>query len=175
MLWGCLPRQPRGAAKKSAPAQIQQEPGLPRSVETAHPRIRWQLIQPGGGLWRQLDVQAERGTADASAQSGVLQDTHGTLYSRNVPRALFRAPVVEARKDNQTLVAPRGARITSISPVGIEIVANRVTWRADLDRVVAEGNVRFEQRDPRTHHLIAWGGPFDRVTFKTDLERLTIP
>jgi len=173
-LCGCFPRTPR-TGRGSVPKQPTSRVILPERVEARRPRIWWQQARPNGDLWRQMDVEADRGTVDPDAESGTLHNARGTLYSRNVPRARFEAPVVVARKDRRTVIAPAGARITSIAPPGISVVADRVTWRASLSRIVAEGNVRFVHQPPGAPRPVAWGGPFDRVTVNTDLERLTIP
>lgn len=170
---GCIRkpvRKPASAEKDRGASVV-----LPGRVRTTGPRIRWQQARPGGGLTRQIDVTAALGTVDPQNESGVMVKASGVLYVRNEPRARFEAPVVEAYRDRNTVIVPRGVHLASIAPPGIDVVADRLTWRADLGRITAEGNVRFVHRPPGAARDAAWGGPFSRVTLNTELERISIP
>jgi hypothetical protein len=72
-------------------------------------------------------------------------------------------------------MASGGVTVNSVSPPGFTLVARRVEWRTDLNRIVASGDVRFVRRQPATGAIEAEGGPFERVTIDTELRRLSIP
>lgn len=137
--------------------------------------MRWSEKAPEGGLRRVMDVKAESGTLDAEQESGRMNRASGLLYRENRPRARFIAPVVEAARNRGLVTARGGVTVYSIDPPGGKLTADRITWYARQDKIVAMGNVSIEYRPPNAPAPTAWGGPYPRATLHTERWRFTIP
>jgi hypothetical protein len=149
--------------------------GLLTKVATAAILIRWQEPGPDGRVIPVLETEAKDGTVDASSQSGTFRSATGWLYKDGRRRARFKAPVVEARREQSRVTARGGVVVWSVDPPGVTVFADRATWFADRGRIVAEGGVRFRQKSADGRSTQAIGGPFDQVTISTELEKITIP
>jgi lipopolysaccharide assembly outer membrane protein LptD (OstA) len=166
---GCRKPPPRPPAQQKPSAAE-----LPAAVNTQGIRINWRAQQKNGQLWSVLDLNAANGKIDAQSQSGTMSKTSGTLYRENHPRATFEAPTVKASNDQKTVVATGGVKMRSLEPKGILLTADRATWIIEKNKVIAEGHVYLEQRDPKSNAILAWGRA-EHLTINTDLQRFSIP
>jgi len=163
---GC--RAPRRIEIRDAPPPV-------RTVSAGTLLLAWQEPGADGRVNPVLEVEAASGVVEQGTQSGTLRRASGRIYRHGVLRARFSAPVVDARMASHRLIAQGGVKVVSVAPAGLTLVARKVEWRTDLNRIVAYGGVTFVQRNPATGAVEAEGGPFDRVTVNTELQRLTIP
>lgn len=147
----------------------------PAMVTTRGLSIRWRRQVPGKAAEPMLDLDAVSGNMESASQSGVFSNTTGILYDAGVARATFVAPRVKAQQDNRVVEAEGGVRIESVAPRGTVITADRLTWRASGDEIVAMGHVCFVHRPVGAKQPEASGGPFDRVTVNTALKKVRIP
>jgi hypothetical protein len=137
--------------------------------------LAWNEPAPDGRINPVLEVEAEGGVVEQRTQSGSLKHARGRIYRSGVLRATFTAPRVEADMAAQRVVAEGGVQIDGVAPAGLTLRAVRIVWKPELNRIVAQGEVRFEKRDPATGRLEAEGGPFERMTIDTELQKLTVP
>ena len=137
-------------------------------------RANWHEKSPRGTLWRLMEVTAANGSLEGEEQSGILRDTMGTLYRKDRPRATFEAPVIEARKQNNLLVAPAGIVLHSVTPPGWTVRAKRAIWHADTNKILVEGNITIEHFPPGATKPTA-SGVCQQLTIDTDLKSVTIP
>ncbi|HSV74385.1 MAG TPA: hypothetical protein VLH79_11555 [Chthonomonadales bacterium] len=166
-----------GGRTASPVAEVEARPAaepLPE-VATRVVQVRWQAKARGGDLVPQLEVRAARGRVEPDGLTGDLEQATGTLYRDGEARATFEAPLVTANQAAQQVVASGGVVVRSVRPPGITVRAQTVTWHSSDHRVVARGDVWFEQKPPAARRAVAWGGPFESATLNTQIERLTIP
>lgn len=167
---GCGRRPPKqtappAAADESRPTQV-----------TAHGFTgRWMEKLPDGRVRRVLEIHSRQGALDSQTNSGTLYQVDGTIFRDGSARIRFTAPIIEADRDAQKLVARQGVVMRSLDPPGATIRCDTMTWRADLHQIVAEGNVTFDYAPNGPGHSEASGGPFDRITIDTSMQVLTIP
>ncbi len=173
-LAGCstLVPPPKGTGSKP---KDKEESGLPKAAEAKNLTVRWNERGAGNQAVRMMEVHAVRGNLSAETESGRLFTADGLLYKDDVARAKFEAPVVDALKDHDTVVASRGATLTSLEPAGMKLTADHMVWIASKHLVVAEGGVRFENASPERPDEKVTGGPFDRMIVNTELQEMTIP
>lgn len=171
---GCLAPAPPGSGSGRG---LPPEPGseLPKSVTSVGLTARWQETSKDGVVRPVLVVQAETGDLDAVTQSGKLFRAEGTFFREGKARARFRAPVVEASHEEQTVVASNGAVVRSVDPPGAEMRCDRATWLIRKDQIRASGNVWFTHKPLGAAVPSLRGGPIEQVTFQTDLQTITIP
>jgi hypothetical protein len=171
-LLGCGPgRSPsRNSAKKN---EVQED--VPRELVSRGISLIWQEEQPKNRIQRILEMKAETGSLNAETQSGRMLKATGIFYRDDTPRARFEAPKVEAIRQESKLIATGGVIIYSLKPKGITVRADQVVWNYAANRIVALGNVRFEQKPPGIDAPVSQGGPFPQVTIDTQVQRLTIP
>ena len=166
-----------GCRKPPTRPPVQQKPAapeLPAAVNTQGIRINWRAQQKNGKLWSVLDLNAANGKIEAQTQSGTMSQASGTLYRENRPRATFEAPTVKAANDQKTVVATGGVKMRSLEPKGILLTADRATWVIEKNKVIAEGHVYLEQRDPKSNAILAWGRA-EHLTISTELQHFSIP
>ena len=137
--------------------------------------VVWQEKLPGGGVKRVVEAHAVTGRLNAKTKASLLNDASGTLFKENVARAHFKAPVVKGDETKHIVEASGGVTVTSIEPAGITVTSMRLIWYANEDKIVAVGNVSFQQVKPGQDKPWASGGPFERATIDTSLTTLTIP
>jgi len=173
VLLACGCHGKRGPVRPPHRTSDQQEG--PEEVQSRRMFVRWQERPASGSLRPLLEVRAESGVVDARTQSGTLRVATGMLYRAGKLAATFEAPRVDATRDSGKVIASGAVVVRSVDPAGVTVRAARVTWVADLSRIVAEGDVVFEDRPPGTSRPVAWGGKFARVTADTELRKITIP
>lgn len=146
-----------------------------RTVSAGGLLIAWHEPAPDGKVNPVLEIEADSGVVEQGTQSGRLDRARGRIFRAGVLRARFTAPRVQADMAAHRVVAGDRVTIESAAPEGLTLRARHVEWRSDLHRIVATGHVTFVQRDQVTGKVLAEGGPFDRVTINTELQKLTIP
>lgn len=171
---GCPAPPPPGSGAKPSNTK-QDEQSRPSQLDSRGIRIRWQERTPEGSLRPLLEMHAESGRLEALSQSGFMRRAKGVLYREGKSQARFEAPAVEAKEETSTVVAREGVRIVSVEPPGLTLTADTVTWQADRDKIVLEGNVRFVHQPPGEKKPVARGGPFPHVTVHIHAQELTIP
>lgn len=166
---GCGHRTPR---KPAAPKADEPKP----TQVTAHGFTgRWMEKTPNGRVRKVMEVHSRQGALDSQTNSGTLYEVDGTIYRDGVAKVRFAAPLIEADRDAQKLVARQGVVLRSLDPPGATIRCQTMTWRADAHQIVAEGDVYFDYSPPGARRSEASGGPFPRVTIDTAMRDLTIP
>jgi hypothetical protein len=174
MLTGCgiVRPQPKTAAK---PATASSPNNLPKAALGQEIRVRWQRKVPPRGIERVMEIAAKSGTLDATQESGLLNEARGVFYRENRARARFTAPTVQAVREENRVIARDGVVVHSIDPPGGTLTAHRLTWRADKQEIVAEGDVYIQFQPKDASQPSAKGGPWRRVTFDTELVKFKLP
>ena len=162
------------AARKAAKEAEEWEKKRQGSVVGEGISVVWQEKLPGGGVKRVVEAHAVTGRLNAKTRASLLNQASGTLYKENVARAHFKAPVVKGDEAKHIVEATGGVTVTSIEPTGVTVTSDRLIWYANEDKIIAEGEVKFQKTRPGETSLWAWGGPFDRVTFNTTLNQWVI-
>lgn len=172
-LLGCGPGRP--PSRNNSPKKSSAQEELPRELVSRGISLVWREEQPQNRMQRILEMKAETGSLNAETQSGQMQKATGIFYRDDKPRARFVAPRVEAIRQESKMIATGGVTIYSIEPKGITVRADEVVWSYADNRIVARGNVRFEEKPPGAAAPTSEGGPFPQVTIDTQMQRLTIP
>jgi hypothetical protein len=170
-LYGCGHSVARSTIKPAPPKDAVQpdHAAVGNKIE-----IRWHEKTDRGTIRRVLDVDAETGDLKPRSESGTLNRATGLIYQDDQPKARFKAPTVVANRENDQITARGGVTITSIDPPGITVTADKITWSAAKNRIVAEGNVKFVQMRPG-HPKPVSQGQFDRITVDTAMKTFTYP
>lgn len=168
---GCGPRR---LPRKEPPKKAEQNDG-PTGVVSRGVTIVWQKTGAGRLAHRMLTVDAETGSLDAVKQSGTLRKARGVLYREDRPGATFDAPVVEASRSQERIVARGGVTLRSVQPPGAVVTARRMTWLPERNLVVAEGDVLIVYRPPNAAQPAGRGGPFPRIRFDTQVNEFRFP
>ena len=172
-LVGCGPGQP--PARNSNPKKASAQEEIPKELVSRGISLVWREERPGNRMQRILEMKAETGSLNAETQSGQMQKASGVFYRDDRPRVRFAAPRVEAIRQENRMIATGGVTIYSIEPKGITLRAEEVVWSYTDSRIVARGNVRFQQKPPGAAAPVSEGGPFPQVTIDMQMQRLTIP
>jgi hypothetical protein len=169
---GCRIQPKPGIQNRKAVSQ-KKEQVLP-NINSQGITMHWQEKNATGGLDPLLDINASSGNMQAASQSGVLSNANGVLYNAGKPRARFTAPLVQADRQHNSVIARNGVVITSIEPPGVTLHADRFQWKMDMNKIIATGHVRIVYQPPGAKHPVAWGGS-EKMTIDTALQRLIIP
>lgn len=160
----------------AAPAPIREPKAEPvRTVSTGKLLVAWHEPAADRRVNPVLEIEAESGVVEQGTQSGHLENARGRIYRDGVLRARFSARSVDADMAAQRVFARNNVVVESAAPEGLTLRAREVEWLAQKNRIVAVGDVMFVQKDRETGRVVAEGGPFDRITVDTSLQRLTIP
>jgi hypothetical protein len=172
LVTGCPRPAPPPGSQPPQPAA--KSDSLPAGVNSKGITVTWQEREGKTGVRRLMDLQAATGKLEKDAQSGTLNRASGVLYKDNKPKVRFSAPVVVAAQDQKSVTATGRVRITSIDPTGVTIEADRVFWKVEQNKIIAEGNIQFTYQPAGQVKPVGWGGPFPRVVMDTELQRLQI-
>jgi len=173
-LIGCGLQPPPPSGVKPTPPKTNRN-NAPQEIAGQGIALSWIEKTPQGGVRRVMDIKAESGILNAEQESGVLNRASGLLYRDNRVRASFISPIVEAAREKDTVTARGGVTVHSVDPPGGKLTADRVVWYAKQDKIVATGKVYVEYRPQNADRPFAWGGPYPRVTFDTQLSKIHIP
>jgi hypothetical protein len=169
---GCpRPAPPPGTRPSKPPDNTN---ALPVGVDSKGITVTWQERAGATGVRRVMDLRAETGKLEKDSQSGTLNRASGVFYRESKPKASFTAPVVVAAQDQKSVTASGGVTISSIDPPGVTVKADRMYWKVEANKIVADGNIRFVYQPSGHTKPLGWGGPFPRAVMNTELQRLQI-
>jgi hypothetical protein len=159
---------------KAANSPKSQSTPLPKGVEGKGISVNWLENMPNGTVRPVLDIKAATGSAATGSRSGKFHQAEGFIYQKGKRVLQFEAPAVNATEEKKTVLASGRVKAWSIDPPGVTVEADRVTWKIEKNKVIAEGAVTLTYQRPGDARPIAWG-QFAHMTIDTELKKFTVP